>query len=85
VDLRQAVAEFEGQLIRRALEQSNGVVSRAAALLRLPRTTLVEKLGRMNNVTGVTTGHEAQSRRVPRMPVPVTTKDETWLLRANNI
>ncbi len=44
--LKQHLAEIEQNLIRNALEQSNGVVSRAAELLRVGRTTLVEKIRR---------------------------------------
>lgn len=79
VDLRQAVAEFEAQLIRRALEQSNGVVSRAAALLRLPRTTLIEKLIRMNNATGAAMNGESRPCRMPRTRGTAATQDEIWL------
>jgi DNA-binding NtrC family response regulator len=46
VDLRAAVAAFEDQLIRRALERSQGNKKRAAELLGLNRTTLVEMLKR---------------------------------------
>lgn len=79
VDLRRAVAEFEAQLIRRALEQSNGVVSRAAALLRLPRTTLVEKLIRLKNATGATISGESRPCRVPRTRGTAATQEEIWL------
>ena len=44
LDLRQHIAEIENELIRQALQQSNGVVAHAAPLLGLRRTTLLEKL-----------------------------------------
>lgn len=47
VDLRGMVERFEGELIRKALEQSGGNKNRAAQLLRLNRTTLIEKLKKM--------------------------------------
>jgi DNA-binding NtrC family response regulator len=42
--LTKAVQEFERQLILQALERSQGVKSRAAQLLHLNRTTLIEKM-----------------------------------------
>ncbi|MEM1261483.1 MAG: sigma-54 dependent transcriptional regulator [Pseudomonadota bacterium] len=44
--LKQHLAGIEISLIRTALTQSNGVVARAAELLRVGRTTLVEKMRR---------------------------------------
>lgn len=44
IDLKGHMAELEIHYIREALERSNGVVARAASLLGLRRTTLVEKL-----------------------------------------
>jgi transcriptional regulator with GAF, ATPase, and Fis domain len=46
VDLMEALEQYENRLICGALRQANGVTSRAAQLLRLNRTTLVEKLKR---------------------------------------
>ncbi len=46
IDLMDALERYENRLIRGALRQANGVTSRAAQLLRLNRTTLVEKLKR---------------------------------------
>jgi DNA-binding NtrC family response regulator len=43
-----AVSEFEKRLILQALKKSNWVKNRAAKLLRLNRTTLVEKMKRIN-------------------------------------
>ncbi|RFA35709.1 sigma-54 dependent transcriptional regulator [Alkalilimnicola ehrlichii] len=44
IDLKDYLAELETQLIRRALDEADGVVAQAAKLLKLRRTTLVEKL-----------------------------------------
>ena len=44
IDLSKSLAEFETRLIMEALRRSKGVKSRAAQLLRMNRTTLVEKL-----------------------------------------
>ncbi|MFO8155240.1 MAG: sigma-54 interaction domain-containing protein [Pseudomonadota bacterium] len=44
LDLKHYLGELESGLIRQALEASDGVVARAAKLLGLRRTTLVEKL-----------------------------------------
>ncbi len=44
LDLRVHLAELERDLLQQALERSDWVVSRAAKLLNLQRTTLVEKL-----------------------------------------
>jgi transcriptional regulator with PAS, ATPase and Fis domain len=46
IDLEALVAETEREMIRRALERTGGNKRRASALLRLKRTTLVEKLKR---------------------------------------
>ena len=44
IDLKDHLAALETSLIRQAMELSGGVVAQAAKLLRLQRTTLVEKL-----------------------------------------
>jgi transcriptional regulator with PAS, ATPase and Fis domain len=44
IDLRDAVEQFESMLIRQALERTGWNKNRAAAVLRMNRTTLVEKL-----------------------------------------
>jgi len=44
IDLKEQVAQYEVNLIRRALEESDGVVAHAAKRLNMRRTTLVEKL-----------------------------------------
>jgi sigma-54 specific flagellar transcriptional regulator A len=44
IDMKQYLADVEIHLIRQALDASGGVVSQAAKLLHVGRTTLVEKL-----------------------------------------
>ncbi|MEI7035938.1 sigma-54 dependent transcriptional regulator [Fulvimonas yonginensis] len=44
IDLKDHLADIEVGLIRQALEATGGVVAHAAKLLRMQRTTLVEKL-----------------------------------------
>jgi len=44
LDLKEHLAQMEVQLIRQALEATNSVVAHAAKLLKMRRTTLVEKL-----------------------------------------
>lgn len=48
IDLRDAVERFENQLILQALERTGWNKNRAAAVLRMNRTTLVEKLKKKN-------------------------------------
>jgi sigma-54 dependent transcriptional regulator, flagellar regulatory protein len=44
IDLKDHLADIEVGLIRQALDVTGGVVAHAAKLLRMQRTTLVEKL-----------------------------------------
>jgi DNA-binding NtrC family response regulator len=46
IDLGEALQRVEGVLIEQALERTRGNRTQAAALLRINRTTLVEKLKR---------------------------------------
>jgi sigma-54 specific flagellar transcriptional regulator A len=48
IDLRDHIGRIESSLIRQALVASQGVVARAAKLLNMRRTTLVEKLRKYN-------------------------------------
>jgi sigma-54 dependent transcriptional regulator, flagellar regulatory protein len=48
ISFQTAVAEFEKALILSALERAGGVKNRAAELLQMKRTTLVEKIKRYN-------------------------------------
>ena len=47
VEMERLVADFEHSLIQRALERSGGNKRQAADLLHLKRTTLIEKLRRL--------------------------------------
>ena len=44
IDLKDYLFELERMLLNQALEQSGWVVARSAKLLKLQRTTLVEKM-----------------------------------------
>jgi transcriptional regulator with GAF, ATPase, and Fis domain len=48
IDLRDAIEQFELALIMQALERTGWNKNRAAAVLRMNRTTLVEKLKKLN-------------------------------------
>lgn len=48
IDLKRYLTELEYSLIQSALEEANGVVAHAASLLRMRRTTLVEKMRKHN-------------------------------------
>lgn len=48
VDLPALVAELESRMIQAAMEKAGGIKSKAAELLNLNRTTLVEKIRRLN-------------------------------------
>ncbi len=47
IDLNRATADFERELIRQAMVLGDGVKARAARLLNINRTTLVEKMKRL--------------------------------------
>ena len=61
IDLKRHLGELESTLIRQALAASDGVVARAAKLLGLRRTTLVEKLRKYGIQREQTGGEEAKS------------------------
>ncbi len=46
LNLKEHLGQIERALIEKALERSDGVVAQAARMLKLRRTTLVEKLGK---------------------------------------
>jgi len=56
ISLPKLVEAFENSMIQQALKKANGVKSRAAILLGLNRTTLVEKLKRAAPAAGGNTG-----------------------------
>ena len=47
-NLKDTLQRVEQDLIGQAMAASDGVVARAARLLKLRRTTLVEKIGKYN-------------------------------------
>ncbi len=47
IDMNRVISEIEREMIQQALELGNGVKARAANLLKINRTTLVEKIKRM--------------------------------------
>jgi sigma-54 specific flagellar transcriptional regulator A len=47
LDLREHLLTIERQLIEQALQRSRGTVAKAARLLNLRRTTLVEKMRKL--------------------------------------
>ncbi len=58
LDLKQYLANIEQDIIHQALAESDGVVQRAAEMLGVGRTTLVEKIKRFNiNVNGSQAKH----------------------------
>jgi sigma-54 specific flagellar transcriptional regulator A len=52
IDLRSYLQSIERQLIEQALQRSNGTVAQAARLLGLRRTTLVEKMRKLEMTPG---------------------------------
>jgi transcriptional regulator with PAS, ATPase and Fis domain len=52
-NLKEFMDEIEEQLLREALESSNGMKNQAAKLLGLKRTTLIEKLKKHNSIVTV--------------------------------
>ncbi len=47
-NLKESLQSLESDLIAQAMRASNGVVAKAARLLKMRRTTLVEKIGKYN-------------------------------------
>ncbi len=67
IDLRMHLYNIERSLIRQALERSAGTVAQAARLLQLRRTTLVEKLRKLDMLGGASAlslGHESEASEV---------------------
>lgn len=63
IDLMLELEQYENQLILEALSQANGITSKAARLLRLNRTTLVEKLKRKKLDAKSVSGAERSTAR----------------------
>lgn len=51
IDLRSHLSSIESALIRSAMERSGGTVAQAARLLQLRRTTLIEKLRKLESAS----------------------------------
>ncbi|NOQ51221.1 MAG: sigma-54-dependent Fis family transcriptional regulator, partial [Desulfuromonadaceae bacterium] len=47
IDMGQVIADIERQMIQQAMDLGQGVKARAAELLAINRTTLVEKIKRL--------------------------------------
>ncbi len=60
LDLKEYLATLEMDLINKALEDSNGVVARAADRLHIRRTTLVEKMRKYNLPRKIEENEEAE-------------------------
>lgn len=52
IDFNELVSQFERDILLKALKMSGGVKNTAAKLLHLNRTTLVEKIKRLNLTDG---------------------------------
>jgi sigma-54 specific flagellar transcriptional regulator A len=82
LDLKEYLASLEKDLISKALEDSSGVVARAASRLHMRRTTLVEKLRKYNLPKKAEDGAEIESG-----PEPDDAEDqraEGWQPAENN-
>jgi sigma-54 specific flagellar transcriptional regulator A len=56
IDLREHLLSIERALVRQALERANGTVAQAARLLNLRRTTLVERLRKLDLIDAMAGG-----------------------------
>lgn len=63
LNLKEEVDQFETKLILEAMRRCNGVKNKAAALLGLNRTTLVEKLKKKKLTSYLATGKEEEALR----------------------
>ena len=69
IEMERLVSNFEHTLIRRALERTGGNKRQAAELLHLKRTTLIEKLKRLerlNVARAIRSGSSSPARRQRR-------------------
>ena len=60
VDLKSIVAAFENHLVDQALARTNGNKNRASELLKMNRTTLVEKLRKRGMITPLAKGEKGE-------------------------
>ena len=70
LDLREHLGNIEKQLIRSALDQTDGTVAHAARLLKLQRTTLVEKLRKYELIATAKSRRLARARRAVSVFAP---------------
>ena len=71
LDLKEYLSNLEKDLIRQALQDSRGVVSRAAGRLHIRRTTLVEKMRKYNMLKKQNTKYEIeQEKGIPEQVDP---------------
>lgn len=76
IDFRQAVHHFEQQLIHTALKSAKGSRSTAAALLRLPRGTFLNKLNHLGRSTRAQSQKPMEKDTQPLFN-PLDSSDET--------
>ena len=68
-DFKTIVGHFERDLIQRVLERTHGNKTQAAELLRLKRTTLIEKLKKLRQL-------ESQAQGLPNAETPPVAQEE---------
>ncbi|MEC4674260.1 MAG: sigma-54 dependent transcriptional regulator [Nitrospirota bacterium] len=72
IDLGRVVEEFENRLILEALDRTGWVKSRAAQLLQINRTTLIEKLKKRSLVDAVARRQQMSGAQpIPPSPTPL--------------
>lgn len=76
IDFRQAVHQYEGQLIGTALRMAKGSRTTAAALLGLPRATFITKLSHLGRSTRAQTQKPTREDTQPLFN-PTNSSDET--------
>ena len=64
IDLKDHLSAIEVGLIRKALEEADGTVAEAARLLKIRRTTLVEKLRKRGMITPAAARRDAQGQPI---------------------
>ena len=67
--LQEEVARLERCLIQQALQRAGGVKKRAADLLGMKRTTLIEKMKKLGMMEAPGVSHKRRSRKGPRIRV----------------
>ena len=82
LNFQSVVSQLERQLITRCLEKTGGNKRQAARLLQLSRTTLIDKLHRLNIAVGARAGGQLTVGARPRCPTPAATPRRTSSHRA---